>query len=102
MCHTIKANNLLKTAFRNRLTLQTENKYMFVYFNMPVLEHWDPRAAIAIWLNDKQRRKHTDLISKDTARKQQYSSGIFEVATVDDDSDEEHEKIEIEEKNTKF
>lgn len=99
---TIKANNLLKTAFRNRLHLQTENKYMFIYFNMPPLERWETRTAIAIWLNDKQRREHTDLISKDTARKQTDFSGIFEAAAMDGDSDEEYDNIEIAEKNVKF
>lgn len=66
----IKANNLLKTAFRAKLNLTTENKYMFVYFNMPSLEKWDPKKAITIWLNDKQRRVHVDLIQKETAKKQ--------------------------------
>lgn len=66
---SIKANNLLKTAFRNGLNLQTENKYMFVHFNMPALESWDPKPAITIWLNDKQRRVHIDIIQKATAKK---------------------------------
>lgn len=42
----IKTNNLLKTAFRANLNLTTENKYMFVYFNMPPLEKWDPKKQL--------------------------------------------------------
>lgn len=34
----ISANNLIKTPLRNRLSVETENKYLHIYFNMPVLE----------------------------------------------------------------
>lgn len=64
----IKANNLIKTAFRTRLNLDTENKYMYVYFNMPALKKWDPRKAVGAWLNEKSHRNHNDLIQKDTAK----------------------------------
>lgn len=65
----IKSNNLLKTSFRANLSLKTENKYMYVYYNMPTLEKWNPKKAINIWLNDKQRREHIDIIQKDSAKK---------------------------------
>lgn len=61
----IKSNNLLKTASRSNLILKTENKYMYVYYNMPTLEKWNPKKAINIWLNDKDRREHVDIIQKD-------------------------------------
>lgn len=101
---SIKANNLLKTAFRSSLNIETENRYMFVYFNMPPLEKWNPKTAITIWLNDKQRREHLDLIKKDTAKKQAYFKGIFELASMDldSDSDEEIDKNENEEKKVTF
>lgn len=99
---TIKANNLMKTAFRNRLDLKTENMYLFIYFNMPPLEQWDPKKAIAIWINDKQRREHADLIKKDTAKKQPYFKGIFKLASIDSDSDDELDSNETPENNVTF
>lgn len=39
---TIKSNNLLKTAFRSSLSVDTENKYLFIYYKMPPLENWNP------------------------------------------------------------
>lgn len=93
----IKANNMLKTAFRNTLNLKTEIKYLYVYFNMPPLEKWDPKKSIVIWLNDKKRREHIDIIKKDSARMQRYFKGIFESTSVD--SDEEGEINETTELN---
>lgn len=69
---SIKANNLFKTA-----NLETENKYMYVYFNMPPLEKWDPRETIVVWINDMTRRNHIDLLQKNTAKKRPYFKGIF-------------------------
>lgn len=84
---SIKANNLFKTAFRTRFNLDTENKYMYVHFNMPPLETWNPRKAISIWLNQKQRREHIDLFQKDTALKRPYFQGIFQMAQAESDDD---------------
>lgn len=86
---SIKANNLFKTAFRNRLELETENKYMYVYFNMPPLEEWNPRNAILTWINAKNRREHIDLIKKETARNRPYFKGIFKGALESDDDEDD-------------
>lgn len=86
---SIKANNLFKTAFRNRLNLETENKYMYIYFNMPPLEEWDPRPAVVSWINEKNRRQHLDLIQKQTSRKRREFKGIFTEVESDDESDDE-------------
>ena len=52
----ISGNNILKTNFRNAFNLETENLYLFIHSNMPVLEKWDPRPSVIAWLNDKDRR----------------------------------------------
>lgn len=100
---SIKANNLLKTAFRNRLNLTTENKYMYIYFNMPSMEKWHPNNAILIWLNDKKRRAHTDVIQKDSAKKNSWFKGTFELASVSNSDDEEEDvTVETNEKHISF
>ena len=76
---------------------------MYVYFNMPDLEKWDPRSAIKIWLNDKNRREHTDLLRKDTAKKKAYFKGIFQLATESDyDDDDEDNSMLTVDKNIKL
>lgn len=39
----VSSNKKLKTNLRSSLSLPTENKYLFIYFNMPTLESWNPR-----------------------------------------------------------
>ncbi|KAF0703482.1 Uncharacterized protein FWK35_00036588, partial [Aphis craccivora] len=50
---------------------------LFIHFNMPTLQNWDPRPAIQIWLNQNERR------IKDTpkAKEQEWFNGIFMEAT---------------------
>lgn len=72
----ISSNNLLKTPLRNRIGLETENKYLHVYYNMPTLENWDPRRAIANFMNDKNRRERT---TKRTAMNALYYKGVFDI-----------------------
>lgn len=74
---------------------------MYVYYNMPTLEKWNPKKAINIWLNDKQRREHIDIIQKDSAKKQSYFKGTFELATMSMDIDEEEVNVEQYEQNEK-
>lgn len=79
---------------------------MFVYFNMPPMEKWDPKKAITIWINDKKRREHIDIIQKETAKKQSYFEGIFESAStstdIEDEEKMEEKTIETSDKNIKF
>lgn len=65
---------------------------MYVYFNMPPFEHWDPREAIFAWINDKKRREHTNLLQKQTIKNRREFKGIF--ADVDSD-DTDSETFEI-------
>lgn len=85
----VKANNLFKTAFRNKLDLKTEKKYMYVHFNMPPLEMWDPRNAVVTWLNANNRREHVDLLQKETAQKRPYFKGIFQLAESESNDDKD-------------
>lgn len=72
----ISANNLLKTSLRNQMSLETEQKYLFINFNMPTLQEWDPRKSVMIWMNEKKRRTHTNLVEK-KATQAPYYKGIF-------------------------
>lgn len=80
---SISANNLLKTKLRNAINIETENKYLVIYFNMPPLEKWNPRKTVLTWLNAKDRREHNILIENGNrkAKGQQYFRGIFEEAS---------------------
>lgn len=90
----ISANNLLKTNLRSNLLTGTENKYLFIYFNLPALESWDPRRAVSHWILSKQRRVHTDTTTnKKTLTEQSYFKGVFENAVEsDEDQDEDEEE----------
>lgn len=84
----ISANNLLKTNIRSSLSLPTENKYLYIYFNMPVLEHWHPGNAITKWMSTSRRnRSHTTETSK--SRKQAYFKGVFKDCDSDDSDDDQ-------------
>ena len=51
--------------------------YIYVHFNMPTLEEWDPRMCVVKWLQQRQRRnKETD-----KARYQRWFKGVFKEAT---------------------
>ena len=51
------------------MSLETENKYMFIDYNMPPLNLWKPRKAILLWLKEKDRRVHENLMQKGIAIK---------------------------------
>lgn len=82
----ISANNRVKTPLRNRVSVQTETKYLHVKFNMPALEAWNPRAAIDMWLNEKQRREHQNLKKASQAS---HFKGIFNDASSEQPDGEE-------------
>lgn len=87
---SISANNILKTPLRSSLNILTENYYLFVNFNMPPVELWNPRKAITVWINSKNRRRH-DLVSKGKAQKQRYYKGVFR--NVDDKKSEDDAEL---------
>lgn len=53
---SISKSNILKSINRQSLHVKTKNEYLFIHFNMPVLQNWDLRPAIQIWLNQNERR----------------------------------------------
>ena len=53
----ISISNKFKTSLRSSITVDTENLYLYIYFNVLDLEHWDPRPAITKLLESKQRRQ---------------------------------------------
>lgn len=52
----ISIGNILKSYDRQNLTVETENEYLFIYYNMPSLTKLDPRSAVQLWINKKDRR----------------------------------------------
>ena len=73
----ISACNLLKTSTRNRLIVETQNLYLYIHFNMPTLEEWDPRPCILNWLQEREHRKKTT----EKARTQRWFKGVFKDAS---------------------
>lgn len=90
----ISANNLIKTPSRNRISLETENKYLFFYFNMPTLEKWSPKLAIKMFMSDKKRKDYSNVIER-KATHAQYFKGIFDAAKDETSPDDEHEYITV-------
>lgn len=84
----ISANNLLKTNIRSSLALATENKYLYIYFNMPVLELWDPRSAITKWISTSRRNRPSHTTESQTSKKQAFFKGVFENCDSENDESE--------------
>lgn len=88
----ISSDNLLKSPLRNRMSVDTETKYLYIYHNMPEIEHWNPRSAIVAYLNEKNRRERMDLM-QGKAVEASYSKGVFSSAgkskLIDDDTEGE-------------
>ena len=64
---SISADHRLKSRLRTRLSLETENKYLFVHYNMPDLADWNPLTAALLFCSEKTRRERdttTDSKSK--------------------------------------
>lgn len=73
----ISAFNILKTKLRSRLSLRTENKYLYIRMNMPVLSEWNPAAAAKLFLEDKVRRNRDVTSSSEVSKRQNYFKGVF-------------------------
>lgn len=85
----ISANNLLKTPWRNRIKTITECAYLYIHFNMPCLENWDPRQAIKLWMTEKDRRDVSNVIERKSKKSASYFKGIFaDAAEAAEESDE--------------
>lgn len=95
---TISANNLLKTNQRMSLNISTENYYIYVHFNLPELEKWDPRPAVKKFTTDANRR-----ISKPTKTTEQpYFKYIFQNSQRSDEIENEDAFLEDFNMNFKF
>lgn len=59
--------------------METENKYLYVHYNMPQVSDWNPTAAANLFMTEKSRREHssssTSMESK--SRALPYFNGIF-------------------------
>ena len=73
----ISLSNTLKTSDRSSTHLDTENMYLFVYYNMPSLYVWDPIPAVLLWRN-KCRHRVTD---RPKRKEQRYFHGVFPEAS---------------------
>lgn len=88
----ISSNNRLKTKLRSSLAVETENKYLFIHYNMPNLENWNPTAAANLFVTEKARRERdTTTAAGGKPREQTYFKGVFAEAgkLVDPDTDAE-------------
>lgn len=93
----ISSNNILKTFDRSNLTIETEALYLYIYYNMPPLEKWDPNPAILKWLSDRSRRNKECL----NAKRQDWYKGIFEEYDKEQESEKQEEDVESIESNKK-
>jgi hypothetical protein len=59
------------------VALKSENLNLYVHYNMPPLDQWDPKPAVMSWMNE---RAHC---TRDypKGKQQQYSKGIFSKAS---------------------
>ena len=67
----------LKSSGRSLMLLDNENLNLYVHYNMPPLDQWDPKPAVMSWMNE---RAHC---TRDCpkGKQQQYSKRIFSKAS---------------------
>lgn len=89
----ISASNSLKSYGRSRMSVDTENMYLFIHYNLPPLASWDPTPSVVHWLNRRDRR----LRQRPKGKQQQYFHGVFQEASqshmVEYDSDSEQSSM---------
>lgn len=91
----ISSNNRLKTKLRSSLAVETENKYLFIHYNMPDLDNWNPTAAANLFVTEKARReRETTTAAGGKPREQTYFKGVFSEARKLADPDTDAEKAE--------
>lgn len=69
----ISCSNILKSPERSRMTVETENYHLYIHFNMPALDEWNPRPAVLRWIQEKDRRTRECL----KASHQTWFRGVF-------------------------
>lgn len=99
---SISADHRLKSKLRTSMNLETENKYLFIHYNMPDLAEWDPTSAAKLFVTEKSRRERDiTSVSGSKLRTQEYFKGIFPEARHSIDPDAEH-KNDNDEESSKF
>lgn len=73
----ISANNNLKTNKRASLLVSTENDYLYIHFNIPPLEKWNPRPAVTHYIAELNRRKSHRTVEDERTTQQPYFNHIF-------------------------
>ena len=52
----ISCSVALKSTSRSRMLLETENLNLYVHYNVPPLDQWNPKPAVICWMNERERR----------------------------------------------
>lgn len=74
------------------LQIPTENAYLYIHFNMPPLEKWNPRAAVKKYLGDVNRRQSHQTVDTTKTTKQPIFKHIFE-DVLDEEVDDAVEQL---------
>lgn len=96
----ISANNRLKTKLRSSLKVEKENKYLFIHYNLPTFDEWNPNKAAHLFLAEKERRLRDITTSKEgtgKSREQPYFSYVFPEAQKEDEDEDGDDDQENEE-----
>lgn len=91
----VSSNNLLKTTLRNSFKVENENKYLFVHFNLPELQNWNPRPAIVEWIKKCDRRQRDVSTTSGKAVQQHYFKGVFAKVVLEENSGSESDSEQI-------
>lgn len=99
---SISADHRLKSKLRTNMNLETENKYLYVHYNMPDLADWEPKNAAKLFYEEKTRRERdASSATGSKLREQEYFKGIFPEAQNSIDPDAELVDTD-DEKSNKF
>lgn len=89
----ISAHIQLKTKLRSRISLETEIKYLYIRWNMPVLAKWNPTKAAKLFVTEKSRRNRDMTPAIEKSRQQSHFKGIFTEAQQKVDIDDTEDDI---------
>jgi hypothetical protein len=59
------------------MNVSTENIYLYISYNLPLLYDWDSNMSIVKWMNSKKHR----IITRTKAKQQNNFNGVFPDAT---------------------
>lgn len=93
----ISANNRLKTKLRSSISIETENKYMYIHTNKPNLSEWNPTAAAKMFVEEKHRRNRDVTSANETTRRQPVFKAVSSEAQArackENDEDDEDDNV---------